>query len=57
MVKRQLGRETDQQLLRSYGIYLLALQLDKGEPPASAKSLYFIEAWRQLRRRKPVSAQ
>ena len=52
LVKRQLRRETNEQLLRSYGIYLRALQLDQREPPPASTIQYFVEAWRELRRRK-----
>ena len=48
----QLGRQTDQQLLRSYAVYLGALKLDQGVPPRASAIQYFVEAWRELRRRK-----
>jgi hypothetical protein len=50
--KRQLARQSDQQLLESYRLYVRALALDEGQPPSAAKVQYFIECWRELRRRK-----
>ena len=49
--KAQLRRLTDQQLLHSYGLYLKALELEEGKPPSAAMVQYFIECWRELRRR------
>ena len=50
--KRQLARLSDQELRLSYEMYLRALQLDKGNPPVAAKVQYFVECWRELRRRR-----
>jgi len=50
--KRQLARLSDKELQRSYEMYLRGLQLDKGNPPVAAKVQYFVEYWRELRRRR-----
>ena len=50
--KRQLARLSDAELQRSYALYLRALALDEGQPPSASKVQYFIECWRELRRRK-----
>jgi hypothetical protein len=47
---RQLARLKDEQLLDCYG--LRALALDEGRPPVAVKVQYFVECWRELRRRK-----
>jgi hypothetical protein len=50
--KRQLARQSDAELTHSYAIYLRSLALDEGQPPSAANVQYFIECWRELRRRK-----
>jgi hypothetical protein len=53
--KRQLARQTEKELLRSYATCLRSLQLDEGSPPSAAKIQYFVETWRELRRRRRQS--
>jgi hypothetical protein len=50
--KSQLARQSDAELLHSYVVYLRALAPKEGNPPSAAKVQYFIECWRELRRRK-----
>jgi hypothetical protein len=50
--KRQLARLSDVELQRSYALYLRALALEEGQPPSASKLQYFVECWRELRRRK-----
>jgi hypothetical protein len=50
--KRQLARLSDPELQRSYEMYPRALALDQGEPPAAAHVQYYVECWRELRRRR-----
>jgi len=50
--KSQLRSLSDIELQRSYEMYLRALQLDEGHPPVAAKVQYFVECWRELRRRR-----
>ena len=46
------------ELVHSYAVYLSTLKLsDKGEPPEAAMLQYFVETWRELRRRKRAMAQ
>ena len=52
--KRELERLTDEQLLESYAMYVRALRLDGGMPPAAAKVQYFVECWREVRGRAEV---
>ena len=49
--KRQLRRLSDVELERAYRLCVRALALDKGKAPSTAKVQYFIECWRDLRRR------
>ena len=55
LLKRELARMADEQLLESYAMCVRALALDGGMPPAAAKVQYFIECWRELRRRADAS--
>jgi hypothetical protein len=50
--KSHLARLTDEQLLNSYRMCVRALGLDGGKPPAAAKVQYYVERWRELRRRR-----
>jgi hypothetical protein len=50
--KSHLARQSDAELLHSYAVYLRSLALKEGEPPAASKPQYFVECWRELRRRK-----
>jgi len=50
--KRQLRRLSDVELERAYRLCVRALALDKGKAPSTAKVQYFIECWRELRRRR-----
>ena len=51
LLKRQLAQLTDDQLLESYSMHVRALALDGGMPPSAAKVQYYIECWREVRRR------
>jgi hypothetical protein len=55
LLKRQLAQTPDEQLLESYAICVRALRLDGGMPPTAAKVQYYIECWRELRRRAGAS--
>ena len=51
--KSHLWRQSERELLHSYALYLGALKLSKeGEPCSASKIQYFVECWRELRRRK-----
>jgi hypothetical protein len=53
--KTQLRRLSDVQLQSSYEMYLRTLHLEKGRPPIPAMVQYYIECWRELRRRRRKS--
>jgi len=50
--KSQLRRLSDRELRRSHEMYVRALARDKGDPTVAAKVQYFMECWRELRRRR-----
>jgi len=50
--KRQLRRLSDAELEREYRLCMRSLALDEGKPTSAAKVQYFIECWRELRRRR-----
>lgn len=50
--KAAMSHQTDQRVRDAYRVYLNALKLDdKGNPPKAACIQYFIETWRELRKR------
>jgi hypothetical protein len=53
--KYHLSRQSDADLQHSYEVYLRALALKDGNPPVAAKLQYFVECWRELRRRRRKS--
>ena len=54
LLKRELAWMADEQLLESYAVCVRGLALYGGIPPAAAKVQYYIECWRELRRRAEV---
>jgi hypothetical protein len=51
MVRGNMQRLTDAELIRSYGIYLRGCEMKNGRAPKRTMLQFFGEAWRELRRR------
>ncbi len=56
MHRSHLSRQSDQELIHSYGVYWNALRMRDGKAPSASKIQYLVETWRELRRRQQRAA-